>query len=318
MAIEMPGLTREDVADFAAGIRGEVIHPTDPTYDEARSVYNAMIDKRPGLIIRCATVADVIRCVNFARERRLPLAIRGGGHNGGGLGTVDDGLVIDLSEMNGVLVDPEARTVRVEGGAIWGKVDHATHAFGLAVPSGIISTTGGGGLTLGGGIGHLRCAYGLSCDNLRSVDVVTADGEFLSASAEENTELFWGLRGGGGNFGVVTGFEFDLHQVGPDVATCLVFYPGDRLADCLRAYREYVVSAPREVSTLTFAGTMPDEELFPAGTMDDLKIGIMGCYAGSPEEGEEVLAPLRELAEPIADFSGTMPYADFQQILDED
>src|SRR5579871_1840808 len=201
------------VADFASGLRGEVIRPGDPTYDTARKVYNAMIDKRPGLIVRCADVADVIRSVNFARENKLTLAIRGGGHNGGGLGTCDDGLVIDLSPMKGTRVDPAARTVRVAGGCTWGEVDHATHAFGLATPSGIISTTGVGGLTLGGGIGHLSRACGLAIDNLLEVDMVLADGSFVTANERRHGDLFWAVRGGGGNFGVVTSFLFRLHPV---------------------------------------------------------------------------------------------------------
>ena len=262
--------------------------------------------------------ADVITAVNFARENDLHVAVRGGGHNVAGTAVCDDGLVIDLSEMTGVWVDSEERTAWVQGGATWADVDHETQVFGLATPGGVVSDTGVAGLTLGGGIGHLRCKYGLTCDNLVSVDVVTADGEFLTASEDENPELFWGLRGGGGNFGVVTGFEFALHPVGPEVATCFVIYPGDQLAECLRAYRDYIASAPEEVSTLSSAGVMRDEDLFSPDVLDDLKIGFLGCYAGPPKEGEEALAPLRDLAEPIADFSGTMAYTEFQQILDDD
>jgi len=190
--------------------------------------------------------------------------------------------------------------------------------FGLATPGGVVSATGIAGLTLGGGIGHLRRKYGLSCDNLRSIDLVTADGEYLTASTARNEDLFWGLRGGGGNFGVVTGFEYELHPVGPEVATCVVFYAGDRMTECLRAYREYVASAPAEVSTLTTAGVLPDEEIFPADAVDDLTIGIVGCYAGSVEDGERALSPLREMGESVADCSGPMPYADFQRFFDED
>ncbi|MGM0605753.1 MAG: FAD-binding oxidoreductase, partial [Halobacteriota archaeon] len=188
----------------------------------------------------------------------------------------------------------------------------------LATPGGLVSETGVAGLALGGGFSHFRCKYGLTCDNLASVDLVTADGDYLTTSEDENAELFWGLRGGGGNFGVVTGFEFDLHPVGPEVAMCLVFYSGDRMAECLRAYREYIASAPEEVSTLTLSGVMPDEELFPEDAVDETKIAIAGCYAGSIEDGERALMPLREIAEPIADFSGTMPYLELQQLFDED
>lgn len=308
----------EQIERFEAEFHGDLIRVGDAAYDGARSVWNGMIDKRPALIARCAGVADIISAVNFAREDDIPVAVRGGGHNVAGTAVCDEGLVIDLSEMTGVWVDPETRTAWVQAGATWADLDHETQAFGLATPGGVVSDTGIAGLTLGGGIGHLRCKYGLSCDNLRSIDLVTAEGEYLTASADENKDLFWGLRGGGGNFGVVTGFEYELHPVGPDVATCLVFYPGDRMTECLQAYREYVASAPDEVSTLTLAGVMPDEELFPADAVDDPKIGILGCYAGSVEDGERALMPLREIDEPISDFSGTMPYTEFQQLFDED
>lgn len=316
MALQNSG--DEEVERFRVHLHGELIRPGDAEYDDARAVWNGMIDKRPGLIARCVGTADVITAVNFARENDLHVAVRGGGHNVAGTAVCDDGLVIDLSEMTGVWVDPEERTARVQAGATWADVDHETQAFGLATPGGVVSDTGVAGLTLGGGIGHIRCKYGLTCDNLVSADVVTADGEFLTASEDENPELFWGLRGGGGNFGIVTGFEFALHPVGPEVATCFVIYPGNKLAECLRTYREYIDSAPEEVSTLSSAGVMRDEDLFSTDVLDDLKIGFLGCYAGSPEEGEAALAPLRELAEPIADFSGRMAYTEFQQILDED
>jgi len=303
---------------FRADVHGRVIRPGDPDYDDARAVWNGMIDRYPALIVRCAGVADVASAVEFAREQELPLSVRGGGHNVAGTAVRDDGLVVDCSEMTGVWVDPDARVAWVQAGATWADLDHETGAFGLATPGGVVSETGVAGLTLGGGIGHLRCRYGLSCDNLRSVDLVTADGEYLTASAEENAELFWGLRGGGGNFGVVTGFEFDLHPVGPEVATCLVFYPGDRLREVLGDYREFVADAPREISTLVFAGELPEEELFPADRVHEGKFAIMGCYAGPPEEGERALAPLREFAEPLADVSGVMPYTEFQRLLDAD
>ncbi|WP_363464519.1 FAD-binding oxidoreductase [Halogeometricum borinquense] len=311
-------ISGESTEQFEAALYGDLIRPTDAGYDDARAVWNGMIDKHPALIARCQGVADVVAAVNFARENDVLVAVRGGGHNVSGNAVCDDGLVIDLSEMTGVRVDPAAQTAWVQAGATWADLDRETQLFGLATPGGVVSDTGIAGLTLGGGIGHLRRKYGLSCDNLRSVELVTADGEFLTASTDENEELFWGLRGGGGNFGVVTAFEFDLHPVGPDVATCLVFYPGDQLHDCLQAYRAYAESSPDEVSSLTFAGVMPDAELFSADVLHDFKIAFMGCYAGSAEEGESALASLREFAEPIADFSGTMPYTDFQQLLDED
>ncbi|QLG62126.1 FAD-binding oxidoreductase [Halorarum salinum] len=308
----------ERIERFEAGLHGNLIRPGDVDYDDARTVWNGMIDRHPALIARCRGVGDVIAAVNFARENDLLVAVRGGGHNVAGTAVCDDGLVVDLSEMRGVRVDPDARTAWVQAGATWADVDHETQAFGLATPGGLVSETGVAGLTLGGGLSHLRCKHGLTCDNLSSMDLVTADGDYLTASEDENADLFWGLRGGGGNFGVVTGFEFDLHPVGPEVAMCLAFYSGDRMAECLRAYREYVASAPEEVSTLTTAGVMPDEELFPADAVDEAKIGIVGCHAGPVGEGQRALTPLRDLDEPIADFSGSMPYVELQRLFDED
>ena len=308
----------ERAEQFEAGFHGDLIRPGDPDYDDTRAVWNGMIDKRPVLIARCAGIADVVSAVKFARENDLLVAVRGGGHNVAGTAVCDDGLVIDLSDMTGVRVDPEAQTAWIQAGATWADLDHETQAFGLATPGGVVSDTGVAGLTLGGGIGHLRRKYGLSCDNLRSVELVTADGGYLTASADENVDLFWGLRGGGGNFGIVTGFEFELHPVGPDVATCLVFYSGDRLTEVLRAYREFVATASDEISTLVFVGELPEEELFSAEWIHEQKFAIMGCYAGPADEGEAKLKPLREFANPIADFSETMPYAEFQQLLDED
>ncbi|MHC3439111.1 FAD-binding oxidoreductase [Natrialbaceae archaeon A-gly3] len=316
--MEKQPLVGEQLEQFDAALHGDVIRPGDDAYDDARAVWNGMIDKHPAIIARCRGVADVISAVEFARDQDLRLAIRGGGHNVAGTAVCDDGLVVDLSEMRGVWVDPGERTAWVQAGATWADVDHETQAFGLATPGGVVSDTGVAGLTLGGGLGHLRCKYGLSCDNLASVDVVTAEGEYVTASEDAHEDLFWGLRGGGGNFGVVTGFEFDLHPVGPEVATGFVVYPAERMAECLRAYREYVSSAPQEVSTLTSAGVLPDEELFSDDVIDDFKFAVLACYAGSPEEGEEVLAPLGELAEPIVDLSGRMAYTDFQQVFDED
>ncbi|WP_411966865.1 FAD-binding oxidoreductase [Haloferax sp. YSSS75] len=302
---------------FAETLHGELVVPSDPEYDDARAVWNGMIDKRPALIARCAGVADVATAVTFARENDLLVSIRGGGHNVAGTAVCDDGLVIDLSEMTSVHVDPERRTAWVQAGATWADVDHESQFFGLATPGGVVSDTGVAGLTLGGGIGHLRHKYGLSCDNLRSVELVTADGEYVTASEDERPDLFWALRGGGGNFGVVTGFEFELHPVGPEVATVLVFYDAANLPEILASYREYARTAPDEVSTLTFSGMLPDEELSP-DAVDVAKIAIIGCYAGPAEEGMDVLAPLRRFADPITDLSGVRPYEDLQTLLDED
>ncbi len=316
--MEQHSITDEQTERLNEGFHGDLIRPGDDEYNDARGVWNGMIDRRPALIARCRGVADVVSAVDFARENDIAVAVRGGGHNVAGTAVCDDGLVIDLTEMRSVRVDPDARTAWVQAGATWADVDHETQAFGLATPGGLVSETGVAGLTLGGGLGHLRCKYGLTCDNLVSVDLVTADGDYLTATEDEREDLFWGLRGSGGTVGVVTGFEFVLHPVGPEVAMCLVFYPGDRTAECLRAYREYVASAPDEVSTLTMSGVMPDEDLFTGDAVDDTKTAIVGCYAGPIEEGERALMPLRELGEPIADFSGTMPYVDLQRLFDED
>ncbi|KYH24284.1 glycolate oxidase subunit GlcD [Halalkalicoccus paucihalophilus] len=308
----------DQIEQFEAGFHGDLIRPDDTDYNDARTVWNGMIDKYPALIARCRGVGDIISAVNFAREHDLLLAVRGGGHNVAGTAVCNDGLVIDLSEMRGVWVDPDERIAWVQAGATWADVDHETQVFGLATPGGAVSKTGIAGLTLSGGIGHLRCKYGLTCDNLASVDLVTADGDYLTASTDEHEDLFWGLRGGGGNFGVVTGFEFDLYPVGPEVATCLVFYPGDRMDEFLEAYQEYVADAPPEVSLLTLSGVIPDEDLFGVDVVDELKIAIAGCHAGSVEDGERAFAPLREINDPIADFSSPMPYVEFQQLFDGD
>ena len=237
----------QSIEQLKAAIRGQLIQPEDAAYDAARRVYNGMIDKRPKLILRAVDVADVMAGVRYGRENGLLTAIRGGGHNGAGLGTCDGGLVIDLSPMKGVRVDPAARTVRVAAGCVWGDVDHATHAFGMATPSGFISTTGVAGLTLGGGIGYLTRRYGLTIDNLLSVDMVLADGRFVTASAKENDDVFWAIRGGGGNFGVVTSFEFRLYPVST-VQFGPTFWPLEQAADVLKAYREFIVRAPEEVN----------------------------------------------------------------------
>ncbi|MFP4590513.1 MAG: FAD-binding oxidoreductase [Halobacteriales archaeon] len=316
--MDHPHPTGERIEQFSVGFHGDLIRPDEATYDDARAVWNGMIDKRPALIAQCRGVADVVTAVDFVRENDLDVSIRGGGHNVAGGAVCDDGVVIDLSAMRGVWVDPDDQTARVQPGATWADLDRETQVFGLATPGGAISKTGVAGLTLGGGLGHLRGAYGLTCDNLRSVTLVRPDGDTITASRDENEELFWGLRGGGCTFGVVTGFEFDLHEVGPDVAVCLVFYSADRFAEHLRAYREYVDASPDEVSTIVVNGVMPDDELFPAEAVDEPKVGVLGVYAGSPERGEHVMAPLRDLAEPVVDLSGTMPYVELQQLFDAD
>ncbi len=318
-----PERTTRDLADEAVSslrqeFRGRILEPEDPAYDSGREVWNGMIDKHPALIARCTTVDDVVAAVRFAREKDVLLAVRGGGHNVAGTAVCNGGLVIDLSEMHEVQVDAVERTVRVQGGATWADVDSETQKVELATPGGVVSDTGVAGLTLSGGIGHLRRKYGLTCDNLRAVEIVTADGKQLTASPTKHSDLFWALKGGGGNFGVGTAFEFDCYPLGPEVAMSLVFYPGETLPDVLRQFRLYAQSAPAEVSTLIFAGELPDEELFEAPVVHEQKFAIMACYAGPADDGKGALAPLRSFAEPIADFSDTMSYTELQQLLDEE
>ena len=299
---------------FKAQLRGTVIQPGDADYEEARKVYNAMIDKRPMLIARVADVADVIASVNFARDNRLLLAVRGGGHNGGGLGMCDDGFVIDLSRLRGIRVDPKAHTVRAEGGCTWGDVDHATHAFGMATPAGIISTTGVGGLTLGGGIGHLSRRFGLTIDNLLSVDVVLADGSYVTASAKENEDLFWAVRGGGGNFGVVTSFEYRLHPLSTVVAGPTL-WPLERAAEILSWYRDFIGKAPTELGGFFAFLTVPPAPPFPEELHLKKMCGVIWCYAGDPAGAEAALAPVRA-KEPALYGVAPMPYPVLQSAFD--
>ncbi len=306
------------VEDLRARLRGRVLSPGDAGYDEARGVWNGMFDRRPSLIARAERVADVINAVDFARENDLLLAVRGGGHNVAGTAVADGGLVIDLSAMKGIRVDPERRTVHAEGGVTIGELDRKTQAFGLATPMGVVSETGIAGLTLGGGIGWLRRKHGLSSDNLLSVDVVTADGRFVTASETENPDLFWGIRGGGGNFGVVTCFEYRLHPVGPEVMFAFVFYPAGRAKEVLRSVEEYMAQAPDEVSPLGVLGRVPRDDMFPQRWHGEQYVALLAMYSGGVEEGKRALRPLRELGEPIADFSGAMPYVEAQKLLDED
>src|ERR1700730_8188528 len=256
-------LNENSIADFKANLRGRLIQPGDKDYDDARKVYNGMIHKKPRMIALCADVADVIRSVNFARDNDLLVAIRSGGHNAGGLGICDDGLVIDLSPIKYTRVDPTARTVTVGGGCVWGDVDHATHVFGLATPSGIISTTGVGGLTLGGGIGHLTRKCGLSIDNILEAEVVLAAGSVVTANENENNDLYWGIRGGGGNFGAVTSFLFRLHEV-PGVVAGPTFWAADQSAEVLSAYRDFLPGAPRDLNGFFAYAAVPPGPAFPA------------------------------------------------------
>ena len=295
------------IEDFKAGLRGELLCPGDDGYDDARTVWNAMIDKRPGLIVRCAGVADVINSVNLARSNNLLVAVRGGGHNVAGTAVCDGGIMIDLSAMKGLRVDPTARTARAEPGLTWGEFDRETQAFGLATPGGQISTTGIAGVTLGGGWGWLSRKYGLAADNLLSADIVTADGNFVTASATENADLFWGLRGGGGNFGVVTSFEYQLHPVGPTLAAGMVVHPYEKAKEVLKFYQEFTSNMPDELTC--HAALMSSPEGVPI-------VAIVACYNGPIEEGERVLRPVREFGPPLADQMGPMAYTEVQSMLD--
>ena len=305
----------EQVQALQANLRGQLIRPGDAGYEQACAVYNAMIHRHPALIARCVDVADVIACVNFARATGITLAIRGGGNFGGGLGTCDDGLVIDLSPMKGIQVDPAACTARVEGGCTWGDVDHATHVFGLAAPSGIISTTGVGGLTLGGGLGHTARSFGLTIDNLLAVDVVLADGRFVTASAQENQDLFWALRGGGGNFGAVTSFQFKLHPVSTVYGGPMLWSFEDA-AEVMRFYRDLILKAPEELNVFFAFLTVPPAPPFPEHLHLKKVCGIVWCYTGPLEKAEEVFRPIRSFKSPILDFVGPLPYPALQSMFD--
>ena len=303
------------VEELKNRLRGEIIQPGDDGYDDARKVYNAMIDRRPALIARCADTADVIAAVNFGRENDMLTAIRGGGHNGGGLGICDDGLVIDLSGIKYTRVDPAARTVRVGGGCTWGDVDHATHAFGLATPTGIISTTGVGGLTLGGGIGHLTRKCGLTIDNLLAADLVLADGSFVTASADENEDLYWAIRGGGGNFGVVTSFLFRSHPISTVYAGPML-WELEQTTEVMQWYREFSISAPADVNGFFAFLTVPPGPPFPEHLHNRKMCGVVWCYAGPLDQAEDVFKPIRAFGPPALDLVGPMPHPMLQSMFD--
>jgi len=307
-------VSEDAVAALANGLRGRLIRSSDGEYDEARAVWNGMVDKRPALIAQCTGVADVMASVNFAREHDLLVSVRGGGHNVAGLAQCDDGLAIDLSLMNGVRVDPLTRTVRAEGGVTIGGLDHETQAFGLAVPMGVVTATGIAGLTLGGGVGWLRRKYGLSCDNLVSADVVTADGQLVTADAD----LLWALRGGGGNFGVVTSFEFRAHPVGPDVFFAFVIHAGADAQAALRFFDEWNSTAPDEVSAFAILWHGPEIEEIPAEHHHQPIVVYLAMYCGDAEQGQQVLQSLRDFGSPIADLSDVTPYLEAQRFFDAD
>lgn len=304
--------------ELASRLHGALVRPGDQDYDEARSVWNGMIDLRPAAVARCASTEDVRASVALARTTGLPLAVRGGGHNVAGFGTVDDGLVIDLSPMRSVDVDAATRRVRVGGGATLADLDAATQGHGLVVPAGVVSETGVAGLTLSGGLGWVRRKWGLSCDSLVGATVVTASGDVLDVTEETDGDLLWGLRGGGGNFGVVTELVFDAYPLGPEVAFLFVLYPLDLAQHVLAEHERLVEADGDEISTIAVLGHVPPLDDFAPELHETPYAGVIGMYAGAAKEGEQALRPFRELGEPLADFSGTMPYVDAQRVYDAD
>ncbi len=308
-------LNEETIKKFKASLRGVLIQTTDEGYDNARKVYNAMIDRRPRLIARCADVADVIAAVNFGRQNNMLVAIRGGGHNAGGLSVCDDGLVIDLSLIKYTRIDPVARTVRAGGGCTWGEVDHATHAFGLATPAGVISTTGVGGLTLGGGLGHLTRRFSLTIDNLLSADMVLADGRFVTTSAEENEDLFWAIRGGGGNFGVVTSFLFRLHPVSTVYAGPML-WGVEQVTEIMQWYREFISQGPEDLNGFFAFLVVPPGPPFSQHLHNKTMCGVIWCYTGPLDQAEKAFEPIRRFKTPALDLVGPMPYPMLQSMFD--
>jgi hypothetical protein len=309
-------LDDQAVQQLRAELRGPVLGEGDAGYDATRRIWNGLIDRRPALIVRCHGVADVVDALRFARQHDLRLSVRGGGHNVAGNAVCEGGLMIDLSLMRSVHVDPLKRTALVEGGATWGDLDRATQLFGLATPGGVVSTTGVAGLTLGGGYGYLRKQYGLSCDNLLAVELVTAEGQVVRASEQENPELFWGVRGGGGNFGIATAFEFRLHPVGPEVLHLLVLYPAEESQSVLRRCYDYVATAPDALSLVTPLFSVPPVPPFPPELHGRPVQVLSGVYVGPVEQGEAVIAPLRRLGTPLLDFTAPRPYAQVQRMSD--
>jgi FAD/FMN-containing dehydrogenase len=312
----IPEATTPDRERVRDSLHGPLIQPGDKGYDEARSIWNGAIDRCPACIARCTGVADVVAAVRFARERDLEIAVRSGGHGVGGHALCDGGLVIDLSPMKGIRVDPARRTARAEAGVLWGELDRETQLFGLATVGGIVTHTGIAGLTLGGGIGWLMRKYGATVDNLLSADVVTADGEVVTASQEQNPDLFWGIRGGGGNFGIVTSFEYRLHPVGPIVLAGPIFHPLEDAPEVLRFYREFIADAPDELTTIFNLRAAPPLPFLPEGVHGKPIVMVGACYAGSPEDGAEVVRPLKQFGSPIVDLLEPKPYTALQSMFD--
>jgi hypothetical protein len=304
------------LSELAGSFRGQLIRPGDPTYDEHRKVWNGSISRFPALVARCTGVADVIAAVRYAKETGLLVAVRGGGHSFPGVSVCDGGIVIDLSLMKGIRVDPEARTARAQAGVLLGELDRETQAFGQAVPAGIVTHTGLSGLTLGGGLGWLMRKYGLTIDQLLSVDLITAEGEFVKASQTENPDLFWGVRGGGGNFGIVTDFEFRLNPVGPIVLAGPIFWPIAESPNVLRFYRDWISDAPDELTTIVVHRKAPALPFVPPELHGELIVGVVCCYAGPVEQGEKVLRPLKNFRSPLLDLCEPKPFVDHQAMFD--
>jgi FAD/FMN-containing dehydrogenase len=302
--------------ELESALHGELIRPSDPRYEQHRRVWNGSIDRRPNVIARCASVEDVAASIRFARARDMRVAVRSGGHSFPGLSVCDDGMVIDLRQMSGIRLDPEAHTVRAQAGVLLGELDQATQEFGLAVPAGIVTHTGLAGLTLGGGIGWIMRKFGLTIDQLISADVVTADGSRVRASDDENADLFWGIRGGGGNFGIVTAFEFRLNPLGPDVMAGPVFWPISEAERVLRFYRDWIAEAPDELMTIAVVRRAPDLPVVPRDLVGQHIVGIAACYAGSIDDGERVLRPLKTFGSPVLDLCTVKPYLVHQQMFD--
>ena len=315
-------LSQADLLRLCELISGGVTSPADADYERHRRVWNGLVDRFPAAIAHCATHTDVITALSFARDHGLPVAVRGGGHSVAGHSTCDGGIVVDLSPMKEIVVDPDQRTAKAGGGVTWGELDAATQRYGLATPGGVFSRTGIAGLTLGGGYGWLSSAFGLACDNLLAAEVVTADGRVVVAGDQddEDAELLWGLRGGGGNFGVVTSFTYQLNALGPDVFFAFVFHDGEGEATekILRGYRDFCAAAADQVTTIAVSGIVPADDMFPSATHGRRYVLLGGLYAGRPDEGEQILQPLRDLAQPLVDFSAVVPYLDVQKTWDAD
>jgi FAD/FMN-containing dehydrogenase len=313
------GALRPDkFAELRKSLRGTIVQPRDESYEGARRIWNGMIDRHPAVIARCTGSADVMAAVRFARDQQLPIAVRCGGHNVAGNSVCDDGLVIDLSSMRSVRVDPSRSVVRVGGGALLGDIDHEVQAFGMAVPVGAVSETGIGGLALHGGLGFLTRKYGLTADNLISADVVTADGALITADEKNHADLLWALKGGGGNFGVVTSFEFRLHPVGPEVYFVLTFYPAAEAAKVLEFFSSFMPEAPDELMAIAIYWNAPEGDPIPEEHRGAPVMVVVGCWCGPLDEGDQATRPLRQIAKPIADISGPMPYVEAQQLFDPD